>query len=128
MIRILLLALAIGIFRSVASVCTESDKSLWYQNEEFTKEYLSIAQFSGGIKTLARSKFKDRFSLMSEECRECHVNMIACGARHCLTKCGKPKSEDCHSCVTRYCMEPYMECLGYRNIDDLPIPAHKLTR
>jgi hypothetical protein len=107
--------------------CTEDDKGIWRGNENFTKEYLRIAGLSFGVKALARKGFEKTFPMMAEGCRECHVNMIACGVEHCAKKCGRPKSEDCNECIEVKCMGQYKPCLGVWTEGDLPIPPYKLA-
>ncbi len=125
MARYFLLLLAIALRESTSS-CTDADKSMWIGKEEFTRGYLSAAQFSGGLKVLARDKFKEKFPEMTATCRECHVNMIACGVKKCLGKCSKPTSEACNTCINENCMQDYKLCLGVESETDLPIPPYKL--
>ncbi len=125
MTKFILLFVALA-FREASSSCTPDDRALWIGNEEFTRVYLSIGQFSGGLKVLARDKFKEKFPGMTQACRECHVNMLSCGVKNCMTKCSKPMSEGCNKCINDNCMQHYKPCLGVQSEDELPVPAYKL--
>lgn len=121
----ILLLIVLGSGDASAS-CTQEDKAMWIGKEEFTRAYLSAAQYSGGLKVLARDKFKETFPAMTSTCRECHVDMITCGVRNCISKCSKPTSEKCNDCINEHCMKHYKPCLGVDSQDELPIPAYKL--
>jgi hypothetical protein len=110
------------------AICTPKDKAMWIDNKEFTLKYMMIAESSWGVKKKAIKGFEKEFQDMSEGCRECHVNMIECGAQKCLGKCGmKPKSEDCHECIAVKCMDQYKMCLGVSFQTELPIPPYLLA-
>jgi hypothetical protein len=102
--------------------CSASERFTWKDNLPFSVSLNILANKGLGLPVFVRPALKAEFETLSDECLECFVANIYCGALNCALYCagGKSLSPGCLSCVEEACIPAFRTCLGVTLDSEMP--------
>jgi hypothetical protein len=102
--------------------CTPQELDVWRGKMDFSRDLSRMAKAGLGLPVLVRPKLIEAWNgKLSEDCVECFVVNVFCGATKCPLVCARSSfSKECLECVDRECVPALRKCIGAINGDDMP--------
>ena len=103
--------------------CSNEERSIWFQNPDFTKEYLNCSAKKLGQPGPVGICLHEVYPTLSVGCGECLGEASLCAAKKCFRACIRNQgSPGCRKCFNEQCNQGLLECSGANDASELPMP------
>lgn len=101
--------------------CSAAEAEVWRGKKQFSLDLNRMANAGLGLPVLVRPKLIEAFKGLSDDCIECFVENVYCGATRCTLVCAaRSLSPECLECVNRECVPALRDCIGAKSDADMP--------
>ena len=117
------------LFSSAQGACTESDVSIWRENQVFSDNVAKFALRNLGQAKGTVAKLMQEYNALSLSCAQCFGATVACGTSKCWRHCWRgPTSEACVECSETNCRADFIACSGLTDEIDWALPPTGVKR
>ena len=111
------------IVNSVSASCSPSELAIWKDSQNFSDNLAAFARASVGRSAGVIFRLLEEYPDFDPSCAACFGALVGCGTRFCWHVCFfNHTSAQCVSCSNNNCRLAFLECTGYSEPEDWPLP------